>query len=62
VADVDTGREVTPDTRFAVGSTTKAFTATAIGMLADDGVMSFDEPRARTCPSSASRTRARTSR
>ena len=44
VADVETGREVTPDTRFAVGSTTKAFTATLIGMLADEGLMSYDEP------------------
>ncbi|MBK7403559.1 MAG: beta-lactamase family protein [Phycisphaerales bacterium] len=43
VADVDTGRAVTPDTRFAVGSTTKAFTATLIGMLSDDGLMSYDE-------------------
>lgn len=44
LADLDTRRPVTPDTRFAIGSTTKAFTATAIGMLADDGRMSFDEP------------------
>ena len=44
VADLDTGRPVTPDTSFAVGSTTKAFTATVIGMLADDGLMSYDEP------------------
>lgn len=43
VADLETQREVTPDTRFAVGSTTKAFTATLIGMLSDDGKMSFDE-------------------
>lgn len=47
VADTDSGRDVTADTRFAVGSTTKAFTATLIGMLADDGLMSFDE-KART--------------
>ena len=44
VADTETGRAVTPDTRFAIGSTTKAFTATAVGMLVDDGVMSYDEP------------------
>lgn len=43
LADVEAGREVTPDTRFAVGSTTKAFTATLIGMLSDEGKMSFDE-------------------
>lgn len=44
LADVESGRAVTPDTRFAIGSTSKAFTATVIGMLADEGVMSFDEP------------------
>lgn len=44
LAEVESGREVTPDTRFAVGSTTKAFTATLIGMLNDEGEMSFDEP------------------
>ncbi|VAX41044.1 Beta-lactamase [hydrothermal vent metagenome] len=42
VADIESGQKVTPDTRFAVGSTTKAFTATVIGMLVDDGVMSYD--------------------
>lgn len=34
----------TPDTRFFIGSTTKAFTATLIGMLVDDGVMDWDDP------------------
>lgn len=42
VDDIETGRAVTADTRFAIGSTTKAFTATAVGMLVDDGVMSYD--------------------
>lgn len=35
---------VTAETTFAIGSTTKAFTATLIGMLADEGLMSFDDP------------------
>ncbi|MDX2151241.1 MAG: serine hydrolase [Bryobacteraceae bacterium] len=35
---------VTPDTRFAIGSTTKAFTTAAIAMLVDEGKMSWDEP------------------
>ncbi len=34
---------ITPDTRFAIGSTTKAFTSAAIGMLVDEGKMSWDE-------------------
>jgi CubicO group peptidase (beta-lactamase class C family) len=42
----EAGREgaVTPDTLFAVGSTTKAFTTTAMGMLVDDGKMAWDDP------------------
>jgi CubicO group peptidase (beta-lactamase class C family) len=35
---------VTPETRFFIGSTTKAFTATLIGMLVDEGKMSWDDP------------------
>jgi CubicO group peptidase (beta-lactamase class C family) len=35
---------VTPDTAFAIGSTTKAFTAAAIAMLVDEGKMSWDDP------------------
>jgi CubicO group peptidase (beta-lactamase class C family) len=34
---------VTPETLFAIGSTTKAFTATAVGMLVDDGEMAWDD-------------------
>ncbi|MBC7833740.1 MAG: beta-lactamase family protein, partial [Phycisphaerales bacterium] len=44
VAGLDSNRPVTADTRFAVGSTTKAFTATLVGILADEGKMSFDDP------------------
>lgn len=35
---------VTPDTLFAIASCTKAFTATAIGLLIQDGKMSWDDP------------------
>lgn len=35
---------VTPRTMFAIGSSTKAFTATLIGMLVDDGKMTWDDP------------------
>src|SRR5262249_19608980 len=34
---------VTPDTLFSIGSLTKAFTATTVGLLAEDGKMSFDD-------------------
>ncbi len=42
-ADLESGRPVTPETIFGVGSTTKAFTATLVGMLADDGVVNWDD-------------------
>jgi CubicO group peptidase (beta-lactamase class C family) len=35
---------VTPDTVFSVGSCTKAFTATAVALLVDDGKMRWDDP------------------
>jgi CubicO group peptidase (beta-lactamase class C family) len=35
---------VTPDTLFAIGSTTKAFTTTAMAMLVDEGKMQWDDP------------------
>jgi CubicO group peptidase (beta-lactamase class C family) len=39
------GKEpVTPDTLFGIGSLTKAFTATAIAQLVDDGAMDWDDP------------------
>ncbi|HZP80114.1 MAG TPA: serine hydrolase [Chthonomonadaceae bacterium] len=42
----ETGKDdpVTPDTLFAIASTTKAFTTTAIAMLADEGKMQWDDP------------------
>ncbi len=35
---------VDADTLFAIGSTTKAFTAAAIGMLVDEGKLDWDDP------------------
>ena len=34
---------VTPKTLFAIGSTTKAMTATAVGMLVDEGRLAWDD-------------------
>lgn len=42
VRDVRTGKPVTPDTLFDIGSCTKAFTAAAVGMLVDEGKMRWD--------------------
>jgi len=42
--DINNQQRVTPETIFAIGSATKAFTTTAMGLLADDGEMTWDEP------------------
>ncbi len=42
--DVDEELSVTPRTLFAIGSITKSFTVTALGMLADEGRLEWDEP------------------
>jgi CubicO group peptidase (beta-lactamase class C family) len=41
---------VTPDSLFGIGSLTKAFTATAIAQLVDDGKMDWDDPVRRRLP------------
>ena len=40
---METETPVTPETIFAIGSCTKAFTATAVGMLVDEGEMDWDD-------------------
>jgi CubicO group peptidase (beta-lactamase class C family) len=42
----DAGRQlpVTSHTRFAIGSVTKSFTATVLGMLVDEGRLDWDKP------------------
>ena len=42
--DTDAGLPVTQDTLFAIGSTTKAFTATTVGALVDEGLLDWDRP------------------
>jgi CubicO group peptidase (beta-lactamase class C family) len=44
VANRDTGAPVTPDTRFAIGSITKGFTATLIATYVDEGLLAWDRP------------------
>jgi len=44
VTDVEKETPVTPETLFAIGSSTKAFTSTLIGMLIDEGKMGWDHP------------------
>jgi CubicO group peptidase (beta-lactamase class C family) len=42
--DVKREMKVTPDTLFAIGSCSKAFTATALAMLVDEGKLEWDKP------------------
>lgn len=42
--DVKNGLKVTPDTLFAIGSCSKAFTAAALGILVDEGKVEWDKP------------------
>jgi CubicO group peptidase (beta-lactamase class C family) len=49
-ADLESSKPVTPETLFAIGSSTKAFTASLIGMLVDEGKMSWDDPVTKFLP------------
>lgn len=42
--DIELDLPATKDTLFAIGSSSKAFTSTLIGMLVDEGVMRWDDP------------------
>src|SRR6185369_4665153 len=42
--DVKRQLKVTPDTLFAIGSCSKAFTAAALGMLVDEKKLEWDQP------------------
>jgi CubicO group peptidase (beta-lactamase class C family) len=44
VSSVDTGGEITPDTLFRLGSTTKMFTAAALVSLVEEGKVKLDRP------------------
>jgi CubicO group peptidase (beta-lactamase class C family) len=42
--DVEKKLPVTPNTIFAIGSTTKAFAATSVALMVDDGKLEWDKP------------------
>lgn len=48
--DLERQLPMTADTLFAIGSTTKAMTATVLGMLVDDGKLDWDQPVTRYLP------------
>lgn len=50
MANLETGTPVAPDTVFRIGSVTKQFTAAAILLLCEDGLISLDDPVARHLP------------
>jgi CubicO group peptidase (beta-lactamase class C family) len=49
-ADVASGRAVTPETLFRIGSTSKAFASLAILLLADEGKVSLEDPVHKLAP------------
>lgn len=51
VANRATGQAITDSTLFQIGSTTKSFTATLMGLLRDEGLLSFDDPASAYLPS-----------
>jgi CubicO group peptidase (beta-lactamase class C family) len=50
LADLKTKRPVTPETLFAVGSTTKAFTSALVAMQVDAGKLAWDDPLPKHVP------------
>jgi CubicO group peptidase (beta-lactamase class C family) len=44
VRDIETREPITPDTLFAIASSTKAFTAMGVALLVDEGVLEWDKP------------------
>lgn len=50
LADVETGRPITVDTVFRLGSITKQFTAALLLKLVDDGKLSLDDPLSKFLP------------
>jgi CubicO group peptidase (beta-lactamase class C family) len=53
LADVEQGVEATPDTRYAVASITKTFTAVSVLQLRDAGKLDLDDPLSKHLPEAA---------
>jgi CubicO group peptidase (beta-lactamase class C family) len=49
--DITNNLKVTPDTLFAIGSCSKAFTAVTMGILSDEGKLDWDKPVREYLPS-----------
>ncbi len=58
LADVEAERAVTPETIFAIGSTTKAFTAALVGTFVAEGKLGWDQPVQEVLPAFALRVRS----
>jgi CubicO group peptidase (beta-lactamase class C family) len=52
LADVEAGREATPDTQYPIASITKTFVAVAVLQLRDAGALALDDPLDRHLPES----------
>jgi len=50
LADLETQRKASPETLFAIGSTTKAFTSTLVAMQVDAGALAWDDPVTKYVP------------
>ena len=50
LSNLEEKTEVTPETVFAIGSSTKAFTGALVGMLVEEGAMSWDDPVTKFLP------------
>ncbi len=53
LADVEAGRETSPETQYRIGSITKTFTAALVLQLRDAGELSLDDPLTAHIPESA---------
>jgi CubicO group peptidase (beta-lactamase class C family) len=53
LADVESGREATPDSQYAIASITKTFVARAILILREEGRLSLDDPLGAHIPEAA---------
>ena len=53
LADVESGREATPDTQYAIASITKTFVGASLLRLRDEGKVALDDPLGKYVPEAA---------